>query len=74
MTDFLDDVTLQNMLNELKANLGRGQREKIGENIYEVEGINEQLKADIEWLQTQQSKTDSNLRTCRKVVDRYGTK
>lgn len=74
MTNFLDDTTLQNLLNTLKSNIGRGTKEKIGENTYEVEGINDQIKSDIEWLQTQESKVNSTLRTTNKTVDRYGTR
>lgn len=73
MAGYLDQATLDTLINTLKENLGRGSSEKIGENTYEVKDISKTIREEIDWLSAKESQFDPTLRTTQKVNNRYGT-
>jgi len=63
---------LDSMINNIVQNFGRGSKERIGENTYEVENLTKTMRDDYEWLKGQATQFDPTLRTTQKTSNRYG--
>ncbi len=69
---YINENTLNELVELLKSNIGRGSSEKIGENTYEVKDLNKSIREDIDWLEAKESQFDPTLRTTQKIQNRYG--